>query len=215
MTDQLMTTRMEKMLFSFFSGAKISYSRYNKKERRMAKQLQEHRSLYKAHDSSKDLVKANTEKAAQRKRISKFQMGVQTTMPNNSSNCPPRRNTTNNTNRSVSPFQPTSITEKLKLAPNLPKQTRSGQVVQKPDAFEFTHSNYPQRNGEGLISMICWTHPIIHSSTAKSVLVLPSVVRAKSVLVAPSVVKQTVLSKIKVRVMSHHMSRDRETHLQQ
>ena len=131
------------MLFSFFSGAKISYSRYNKKERRMAKQLQEHHSLYKAPDSSKDLVKANTKKAQQRKMKLKLELGVQTTMPNNSSKCPPRRNTTNNTNTSLSHFKPTSTTGKLKFAPSLPKRTRSGRIVQKPDAFEFTHVKLP------------------------------------------------------------------------
>jgi len=112
--DQLMTTIMEKTFLIFFTGARISYSRYNKKERRTAKQLQEHRSLYKAPDSSKDLVKANTKKAPQKQGKLKFQMGVQTTMPNNSPKCPPRR------------------------------RTRSGRIVQKPDAFECTDVKLPK-----------------------------------------------------------------------
>ena len=105
---------MEKTFLISFTGARISYSRYNKKERRTAKQLQEHRSLYKAPDSSKDLVKANTKKAPQKQGKLKFQMGVQTTMPNNSSNCSPRR------------------------------RTRSGRLVQKPDAFECTDVKLPK-----------------------------------------------------------------------
>ncbi len=95
----------------------------------MTKQLQEHRSLYKAPDSSKDLVKANTKKAPQKQGTLKFQMGVQTTMPINSSNCPLRRNTTNNTNTSLSHFQPISNRGKFNFEPKLPKRTRSGQRV--------------------------------------------------------------------------------------
>ena len=71
-TDTLMTKIMEKNVVLFFSGAKMSYSQYNKKERRMAKQLQEHHSLYKAPDSSKDIVKPTLGKLYQGKRNQNF-----------------------------------------------------------------------------------------------------------------------------------------------
>ena len=50
-----------------------------KEEKRFAKQQQEHQSLYKDHDSSKDIVMAKTGNTAPtRTRKSKIQKGTQT-----------------------------------------------------------------------------------------------------------------------------------------